>query len=570
MKDKNKTRQQLINELAEMRQQIAELEVADTEHKRVENMLHVQHQLGVDLSATSDITEALNKILSTAVQIEGVDCGGVYLIDHDSGDVDLIVHCGLPPRFVEENSHYSVNSPNAQLVMAGEPVYQSFSDFPTPIKEQLQLEGLGGLAVVPIKYTGEDGRRRVIACLNLASHTYNEIPTVTRDLIETFAIEIGRVVGRLQAERALRESEERYRLLAENVTDVIWTMDMDLRYTYISPSVERMRGYSVDEAMAQSLADALCPGSLEVALQAYEEELAIEEKEPKDLLRTRTMELQQKCKDGSTIWVEVTITFLHNADGQPVGILGVSRDTSEHRRAEEERERLIHELERSNAELQQFAYVASHDLQEPLRMVASYTQLLEKRYKGNLDADADEFIAYAVDGALRMQEIIQSLLYFSRVGSQGNPLQLTESESAFKQAMANMKLAIDESGAEMTHDPLPQVKADETQLIQLFQNLLANAIKFRRKEQPRIHVSAKQDENESLFSVSDNGIGLNPEYFDRIFVIFQRLHGREEYSGTGIGLSICKRIVERHGGRIWVESQPGEGSTFYFTIPNGG
>ena len=165
--------------------------------------------------------------------------------------------------------------------------------------------------------------------------------------------------------------------------------------------------------------------------------------------------------------------------------------------------------------------------------------------------------------------MIESLLYYSRVGSRRKPLQPVECESAFKQAVADLKFAIDESGAEMTHDPLPQVMADKTQLIQLFQNLLGNAIKFRGKEQPRIHVSAKQDSNEYLFSVGDNGIGMNPKYFERIFVIFQRLHGRGEYPGTGMGLSICRRIMERHGGRIWVESQPGEGSTFYVTIPKG-
>ena len=242
----------------------------------------------------------------------------------------------------------------------------------------------------------------------------------------------------------------------------------------------------------------------------------------------------------------------------------------ERKRAEEELQRTMVELERSNAELEQFAYIISHDLQEPLRMVASYTQLLEKRYKGSLDADAEEFIAYAVDGARRMQNMIQSLLSYSRVGTRGKPFQPTECESVFEQALANLKLTIDESGAGVTHDPLPRVMADETQLIQLFQNLLGNAIKFRDEKQPRIHVSAKEDSNECLFSVSDNGIGINPEYFDRIFVIFQRLHGREEYPGTGVGLSVCKRIVERHGGRIWVESQPGEGSTFHFAIPKGG
>jgi light-regulated signal transduction histidine kinase (bacteriophytochrome) len=253
-----------------------------------------------------------------------------------------------------------------------------------------------------------------------------------------------------------------------------------------------------------------------------------------------------------------------------IGVTGVITDITERKKAEEALQRTMAELERSNAELQQFAHVASHDLQEPLRMVASYTQLLEKRYKGSLDADADEFIAYAVDGAKRMQNLILGLLSYSRVGTRGKPFEPTECESVFKQVLDNLKVTIDESGAGVTHDPLPRVMADETQLIQLFQNLLANAIKFRGEDQPRIHVSAKEDSNECLFSVSDNGIGINPGYFDRIFVIFQRLHGREEYPGTGIGLSVCKRIVERHGGRIWVESQPGEGSTFHFAIPRGG
>jgi len=275
-------------------------------------------------------------------------------------------------------------------------------------------------------------------------------------------------------------------------------------------------------------------------------------------------------KNGELVYLLTSGVPLLDNTGSLIGYRGVDKDITERKRAEEERERLLHDLERSNAELEQFGYIISHDLQEPLRMVASYTQLLEKRYKGSLDADAEEFIAYAVDGSKRMQNMIQSLLSYSRVGTRGKPFEPTECESVFKQALDNLKVTIDESGAGVTHDPLPRVIADETQLIQLFQNLLANAIKFCGEEQPRIHVSAKQDSNECLFSVGDNGIGINPEYFDRIFVIFQRLHGREEYPGTGIGLSVCKRIVERHGGRIWVESQPGEGSTFHFTIPKGG
>ena len=203
-------------------------------------------------------------------------------------------------------------------------------------------------------------------------------------------------------------------------------------------------------------------------------------------------------------------------------------------------------------------------------MVASYTQLLEKRYKDRLDSDADQFIGYIVDGATRMQNLIRDLLAYSRVGTRGNPFQPTDCEAVLKRVLGNLNMAIEEGSAEITHDSLPTVMGDEIQLGQLFQNLLGNAIKYRSNEPPRIHVSAERREEEWLFSVRDNGIGIDPQFKERIFVIFQRLHNRAEYPGTGIGLSISKKIVEGHGGRIWVESRPGEGSTFYFTIPDTG
>lgn len=202
-------------------------------------------------------------------------------------------------------------------------------------------------------------------------------------------------------------------------------------------------------------------------------------------------------------------------------------------------------------------------------MVASYTQLLARRYKGKLDQDADEFIAYAVDGATRMQGLINDLLKFSRVGTRGKPFAPTDCERVLNAALANLDLAIRESWAALTRDPMPALQGDETQLVQLFQNLIGNAIKFRAPgEPPRIHVGARRVEGAWEFSVQDNGIGISPEYFERIFVIFQRLHGKADYPGTGIGLAICKKIVERHSGRLWVESRPGEGATFLFTIPD--
>lgn len=228
------------------------------------------------------------------------------------------------------------------------------------------------------------------------------------------------------------------------------------------------------------------------------------------------------------------------------------------------------DLARSNTELQQFAYIASHDLQEPLRMVTSYLQLLERRYKHQLDADADDFIAFAVDGAARMKALINDLLTFSRVGTHGKPFELTNCTVIVERAIANLKIAIEESQSTLTYDALPEVMGDVIQLTQLFQNLISNAIKFRGNEPPVIHIGVEAQAQDWLFSVQDNGIGIEPSYAEQIFVIFQRLHSRKEYSGTGIGLSVCKKIVERHGGHIWVQSELGKGSTFYFTLPQKG
>jgi light-regulated signal transduction histidine kinase (bacteriophytochrome) len=257
----------------------------------------------------------------------------------------------------------------------------------------------------------------------------------------------------------------------------------------------------------------------------------------------------------------------------------------ERQRAEQALALKARELERSNTDLEQFAYVASHDLQEPLRMIASYTQLLDRRYRDKLDDEAREFMGFAVDGALRMQTLINDLLAYSRVGTRGKPLAPVDTGEVLQRALTNLKVAIEESRAQIDATPLPTVLGDATQLTQLFQNFVGNAIKFRGNKPAVIHVSAQRTDTapapdpgrpsaiphrqspEWLFAVRDEGIGIEKQYFDRIFVIFQRLHTREEYPGTGIGLAVCKKIVERHGGRIWLESAPGQGSTFFFTLP---
>ncbi len=274
----------------------------------------------------------------------------------------------------------------------------------------------------------------------------------------------------------------------------------------------------------------------------------------------------QNPNGGNGRWVNFNSRPLVDDHGIVLGGIAVIRDVSEQKRAREIVAEQQRELERSNRDLEQFAYAASHDLQEPLRAVSGYCQLLQRRYKDQIDVKAQQYIAEAVNGARRMQALIEGLLAYSRVARKGNPLTPTDSQAAFDQALVNLEAAVAESGALVTHDQLPMVVADSMQLMLLFQNLIGNALKYRGADSPRIHVQAQERETDWLYSVQDNGIGIEPRHHDKIFLIFQRLHTRNEYPGMGIGLAICMKIVERHGGHLWVESEPGQGSTFFFNL----
>jgi PAS domain S-box-containing protein len=364
------------------------------------------------------------------------------------------------------------------------------------------------------------------------------------------------VVERKRVEEELRESEEKYRDLVENLPDVVFAVDQNGALTYVSPAVEPMTGYSVSELTGRTFADFLHPDDLARAFENFVRTLSGE---------ALVDELRFFTKSGETRWLRNSNKPIFLED-RIVGVRGVFSDITELKQAEEALRKTVEELQRSNAELERFAYVASHDLQEPLRTVASYTQLLEKRYKDKLDTDATEFIDFAVNGARRMQQLINDLLAYSRVGTRGKPFEPTDMEAVLEAALANLQVAVNDSKAKVTHDPLPTVMGDDGQLVQVFQNLIHNAIKFRGKKPPLVHISAGRKGDEYLFSVKDNGIGIDPQYFERVFIIFQRLH-RDDYLGTGIGLAISNRIVQRHGGKMWLESKPAKGSTFYFTIP---
>ena len=367
---------------------------------------------------------------------------------------------------------------------------------------------------------------------------------------------------RKTAEIHLARMEGRYRGLLEAAPDAMVVVNVAGEIVLLNVRAEKEFGYSRDELVGQKVKNIIPEGFAEriiadgtrSAAEALAQQIGT------------GIELIGRRKDGSEFPIEIMLSPLESAEGMLV--TAAIRDITERKESDEHLAKTVEELKRSNDDLQQFAYVSSHDLQEPLRMVSSYTQLLAKRYEGRLDSDADEFISFAVDGCNRMQGLIQDLLAYSRAGTNERKLREVPSENALQKALINLRAAIKQSGAVVTHDALPAVTTDEAQLTQVFQNLVGNAIKYRRAEDPRVHVSAARDDgNGWTFSVRDNGLGIDPQYFERIFILFQRLHGREEFEGTGIGLAVCKRIVERMGGRIWVESQPEKGSTFYFALP---
>ncbi len=356
------------------------------------------------------------------------------------------------------------------------------------------------------------------------------------------------ISDRKQAEQKIRFQSR----LLDAVEQAVIATDLEGNIIYWNHYAEVLYGWSAAEVMGRLVVDVVPAASTKEQAAKLMSRLQVGESWSGEFLVQR--------RDGTTFPAMVFDSPIYNEQGSLIGIVGVSVDITERKRAEEE-------LQRSNAELQQFAYVASHDLQEPLRMVSSYTQLLAECYQGQLDAQADKFIAFATEGATRMQQLLEDLLDYSRVSRRPQPFEPINCTTILKDVLTDLAVTMQESSAVVTADSLPTVLGDRTQLRQLLQNLISNAIKFRREEPPLVHIRAEPQEDFWLFTVRDNGIGIDPQFAERIFVLFQRLHSRQEYPGTGIGLAICKKIVERHAGRIWVESHLGEGSTFYFTLP---
>ncbi|MFB0508241.1 MAG: PAS domain S-box protein [Thermodesulfobacteriota bacterium] len=397
--------------------------------------------------------------------------------------------------------------------------------------------------------------------LNIAWYETRVVPNERDGQVTAVALISKDITERKRVEERSREHQERFRRLVEDLHNIVYRYRFTpiSGFEYISPAVKDITGYTAEELCADP--------NLGFKLVHPDDRHLLEAVRKGDRPPGIPFSLRWVRKDGAFVWTEQQSIPIYDEAGNLVAVVGIARDITERKRTEEKLEQAPAELARSNAELEHLANVTSHEMDEPLHMVARCLNLLERRYKGKLDSHTEKVIDHALDGVKCMQRLVNDLLAYSRVSSEGKGFAPTNCEAILDCALANLKAMVEESGAVVSHDALPIVMADDSQLTQLFQNLIGNAIKFHGEEPPSVHVSAEKKENEWLFSVQDNGIGIDPEHFERIFMIFQRLHDEADYPGTGIGLSICKKIVERHGGHIWADSEPGKGSQFYFIIP---
>ncbi|GAC1618963.1 MAG: hypothetical protein NVS9B13_07550 [Candidatus Acidiferrum sp.] len=573
--------------LSKIQQSISDLILAKQELRRKATFVELMQLIAVAANEATCVDTALQFTLDRICEHTGWPVGHVSFCPAETGGKMIpstLWHFDDASKFatfrqVTEGTPLAMGAGlSGRIAQSGKPAWIADINLDTnfPSSQTATDLGVKGAFGFPVLSQG-----KVVAVVEFFSNNIEKPDKELLEVMSSAGAQLGQVAARTQAQRELtRKAEElacsnaekddllesaaRFRIVAEAASDAIVAMNSESKILFVNPAAERIFGYQRAEMLGASLTMLMPPQLREVHKAGLSRYLATGQKR----LNWANVQVPGRHKSGAEVPIEISFgEFI--ADGRRM-FAAVIRDITERKRTELELTRRTKELSRSNEELEQFAYVASHDLQEPLRMVASYLQLLARRYQGKFDAEADEFIGFAVDGAKRMQTMIQDLLSYSRVTSKAHSLELTDVKAACDVALRDLEKAIGECNAEVSVESLPMVPADAIQLTQLFQNLIGNALKYRNKRKPEIRVAATQSGEQWIFSVKDNGIGIEPQYSERIFQMFQRLHTRREYSGTGIGLAICRKIVERHGGKIWVESEPGNGSTFLFTIPLAG
>jgi PAS domain S-box-containing protein len=536
-----------------------------TERMRAVERTQLLQQVTAIANAATTVETAMRQALEAISRFTGWPIGHVYIPSRDAdgrltpSDIWYLQEPeGLGDlRVLREKTPVAVGEGLPGLVLAtGRAQWVADIALDPSFIRRSAAESLGLRSALAFPVNALD---ETLAVLEFFSTEPQSIEVEHLSLMENVGAQLGLVVRRQRAEAALRTSEVRFRAVAETANDAVITIDDESRIVYCNPATTRMFGY--EDLVGRPL-ETIIPERLRAqhraGLQRY---VATGESR----ILGETVELVGLHRDGHEFPVELSISDWRTDEG--LFFTGLVRDITGRREAEQALTEKVEELARSNAELALFSYVASHDLREPLRTVASNVQLIERGLDDRMTPAARKSVRFALDGVHRMQALIEDLLAYSRVGTEGKSFQSVAVDDVLDEVLAALEATIEAAGAEVSREPLPTITADRTQLAQVFQNLLSNALKFHDERPPRIHVSATQEGDAWEFSVRDEGIGFDPQFAEHIFTIFQRLHPPEDFPGTGIGLAICRKIVERHGGRIWVETSPGEGSVFRFTIP---
>jgi two-component system sensor kinase FixL len=670
-----------------------------------DKLIRIQRDLGLALISIRSLEETLDLCLESAIQVANLDSGGIYLFDEDGG-MNLVCSSGLPEEFVRVSKYFDPETPNVELIKTGKPIYSQHQDLEIDIDGPRKQEGLKGIGIIPIAYKDE-----IIACLNVASHTINEVPEYTRDSLEIIANQIGNAIARsrteseldthrenleaIVAERSkdLYESEARLRAFVNAVPDLIFILDENGLYVDVFTAEENLLFNESSALKGKYLKEVLPPEPAAEFLsvikqtiktnqnQKYDYSLMVQDglkwfegqtapislpepnegeakmivwvsrditerkkaeeiiqnneakfrgivensplgiiavdtksaiievnnafckllgyteeellgktvqelTHPEDLLNAGKVikekinkkeeayshEIRLIKKNNQVIWVNLSSTVIFDNNGSPLMGLSVVEDITKKISVMKALEKTTEELARSNEELEQFAYVASHDLQEPLRKISTFSARLQERYHSKLDGQGMDYLDRMKNASVRGQRLINDLLDLSRVTTQGKPFAAVNLNNILADVLVNLEVTLQEVEGIVETEPLPTIQGDPTQMNQLFQNLISNSLKFRKKDiSPKIHISVNDSKNGLIeIALKDNGIGFEMEYLDRIFQPFQRLHGINEYEGSGIGLSLCRKIVERHGGSLNANSKPGQGAIFIISLPKDG
>jgi PAS domain S-box-containing protein len=541
--------EELAQQNEELQTQSEEIQTLNTELTRREDLM--QKLLDAARLSSAERT-VMQDICGAAKEMFGAAASVVMVLEPQGSRLAIRAQAGLGPVAANIESLPAAKC-FVELVLAENKTAALADAALRPDLSLLRLPGeqpFQAVLAAPMRAAG-----RPFAVVGIYSRQKQDWTTEQFRLAEWLAAQCARI------QETLRLQEELVRLAAivESSDDAILSKDLNGTIRTWNAGAERLFGYRAEEVIGQPITLLLPPERIHEEQQILDRLLSGQ--------RVEHMETVRVTKDGRPIDVSVTVSPLKDRDGQIFGASKIVRDITERKRAEGALQRIADDLARSNKDLEQFAYVASHDLREPLRMVTGFMSLLKDHCQGKLDAKADEYIGFASDAASRMQGLIDDLLAYSRAG-RGEMTERAEIGAVLDGVLRTLTVSIEESGAVITHDCLPTVTFNPVELTQVLQNLIGNALTFRGERKPEIHVGAQRQPGGWLLTVRDNGIGIDPQFSDRIFLIFQRLHTREQYPGTGIGLAICKKVVERHGGRIWVESQPAMGSTFCFTIPD--